>query len=262
MRIFRFAPWFTLALLVLAGCSQESSSEQQTDQTESSAIAYRTGTDQQGELSDQLTARREESKSRMPEGTKSVFANLREELKSSSLVENAMKVGDKIPSFKLSNAVGDSVSSETLLSEGPMVMVYYRGSWCPYCNLHLQSLQESLSDIEAAGGTVVAITPEYPDESITTVEKHKLEYEVLSDPGLVLAKKMGLVFELPASADSAFAGFGLNLKEHNHSDKSELPIPATYVVNKGGKIVYAFLDVDYTYRAEPSEIIEALKSIK
>lgn len=93
------------------------------------------------------------------------------------------------------------------------------------------------------------------------MEKHALKFEVLSDPGLKIARQFGLVYQLTPELDSTFIGFGLNLREHNRTEKAELPIPASYVIDTTGKIVYAFLDVDYTFRAEPSEIIDALKKL-
>lgn len=122
-------------------------------------------------------------------------------------------------------------------------------------------MQEWLPQFEANGAGLVAVSPEYPDNSLTLVEKHNLQYPVLSDTGQLVARQFGIVYEFPPSLDSLYQSFGNDLRAHNHSDKAELPIPATYVVDTTGVIRYAHLDVDYTYRAEPAEILEALKEL-
>ena len=252
-----------LPVLLFSGCGKKESAEQnQTETTAQETARYRTGAEQVGPVATSLTERREASRAKQPTDRKSVMVSFNENLAQSGILEKALKVGDTIPSFNLENALGSRINSADLLAQGPMVLVFYRGSWCPYCNLYLQSLQDSLSGIKAAGGTLVAVTPEYPDESITTVEKHGLEFEVLSDPGLKTARQFGLVYEFTPALDSVYAGFGLNLREHNRTEKSELPIPATYVIDRSGRIVYAFLDTDYTYRAEPSEVIAALRKLQ
>ncbi len=123
-------------------------------------------------------------------------------------------------------------------------------------------MQEALPEIEALGATLVAITPDNPDDSLTTAEKNALEFAVLSDIHLEVARQFGIVFELPEELDAAYKGFGIDLRQRHNTDKAELPIPATYVVAKDGTITYVHLDVDYTYRAELEEIIAALTDLK
>jgi len=161
MRIIHHALLFALLLFVAAGCGQQSSSENDSEPPEVQVANYRTGSDQQGPVATKLNERRAESKAKMPGEVMSVFASHREELEKSNLVENALKVGDKLPPFELSNAFGNNVASDELLKNGPLVLVYYRGSWCPYCNVHLQSIQESLPEIRIApippspGGVII-----------------------------------------------------------------------------------------------------------
>lgn len=174
-----------------------------------------------------------------------------------------LKENDQIPSFSLPNQSGNLISSDELLKNGPLVISFYRGGWCPYCNLELRSLQSNLEEIKEYGANLIAISPEQPDDSLDVSEKNNLEFSVLSDSNNIVAKKFGLVFEVPTELDELNKNeFGLDLAARNSTDKPELPVPATYVVEKNGKIKYAFVNLDYTKRAEPSEIINVLKELK
>lgn len=177
-------------------------------------------------------------------------------------VTNALKAGAKIPSFSLSDAHGKTVSSKDLLKSGNLVIVFYRGSWCPFCNTYLRSLQKRLKDINDAGGTLVAISVESPDASMEVAKKNDVGFTVLSDPGLETARKFGIVYQLSAETNEKYISFGLDLAKHNAMDKPELPLSATYVVTKKGIVAYAFLEPDYKKRAEPDVIIAELGKIK
>ena len=145
-----------------------------------------------------------------------------------------------------------------LLNRGPIVLSFYRGAWCPYCNLELRALQESLPGIEAAGGQMVAISPQLPDNSLSTAEDRELSYEVLSDVGNHTARKYGLVFTLKKELRPIYKEWGADIISVNGDDSFELPVPATFVINNNGIITYSFVDADYTNRLEPAKIIEAL----
>ena len=179
-------------------------------------------------------------------------------LEISGIAGRALKAGDRIPDFDLPDATGKVVRSGELLAAGPLVISFYRGSWCPYCSLELKTLQQNLSEFRARGATLVAISPQTPDESLTTKEKNELAFPVLSDAGSKVARKFGLVFTLDETLKPIFKAFGIDLLAHNGVDTWELPIPATYVVAKSGKIVSACVDVDYRNRAEPAEILKSL----
>lgn len=176
-------------------------------------------------------------------------------------VKNALNVGAKIPNFELSDSTGKTVSSKDLLKDGNLVIVFYRGAWCPFCNTYLRSLQKRLTDIAAAGGKIVAISVENPDASMAVAKKNEVGFTVLSDPKLETARKFGIVYQLPAETDEKYKTYGIDLAKRNAMDKPELPLSATYVVNKKGKIVYAFLEADYKKRAEPDVIIAELTKI-
>lgn len=176
--------------------------------------------------------------------------------------KNALNVGAKIPSFSLKDATGKTVSSDDLLKDGNLVLVFYRGAWCPYCNTYLRKLQKNLPQIKAAGGQLVAISVENADKSSTIVKKNELEYTVLSDSGLTVARSFGIVYEMPKETSELYKSKGFDLAKYNNLEKAELPLSATYVINRQGEIVYAFLEPDYTKRAEPKEILETLSKIK
>lgn len=173
----------------------------------------------------------------------------------------ALKVGDKAPQFTLKNALGKKVKLSTLLKNGNVVLTWYRGGWCPYCNRALQDWQEVLAEIKAQGATFVALTPELPDYSLSTKEKHQLTFEILTDLNNEVASRYGLVFTLDENTAVRYEkGFGLSAYNGNHLN--QLPMPATYIINQKGVIVYAFVNADYTQRANTEEVIKKLKEIK
>lgn len=174
-------------------------------------------------------------------------------------VKNALNVGAKMPAFTLKDQNGKAVSSKELVREANLVIVFYRGSWCPFCNLYLRNLQKRLPEITAAGGKLVAISVEKADASMEIAKKNEIGFTVLSDPALDTARKFRLVYQLSPETDAQYKSYGLDLAKHNEMEKPELPLAATYIVNKKGKIVYAFLETDYKKRAEPDIIIETLK---
>jgi peroxiredoxin len=166
-----------------------------------------------------------------------------------------------MPSFALKDIDGKTVSSDELLKKGNLVVVFYRGAWCPFCNLYLNKLQKNAGKIKEAGGNLVAISVENPDKSSGVAQKNELEFTVLSDPQLETARKFGIVYELAKQTDETYKTKGLDIARNNEMEKAELPLGATYIVDQSGKIVYAFLETDYKKRAEPEVIIENLKSI-
>lgn len=177
-------------------------------------------------------------------------------------VKNALSVGAQMPQFSLKDSTGKVVSSKELAKSGNLVIVFYRGSWCPFCNLYLRNLQKRLADITAAGGKLVAISVENPDASMAVARKNEVQFTVLSDPDLDVARKFGIVYQLPPATDEMYKSHGLDIAKHNEMQKPELPLAATYVIDKNGKIVFAYLDTDYKKRAEPDVIIENLKKLK
>ena len=182
-------------------------------------------------------------------------------VKKSGVLEKALKVGDKAPDFELPNAAGKPVKFSSLLADGPVVVTWYRGAWCPYCNIALKGFQTILPEIKAEGASLVAISPQTPDNSLSTVEKDGLGFEVLSDKGNKIAHAFGVAYKLPSVVSEQMKG-RLDLSKYNGDSSDELPLGATYVIDKGGVIRYAFIDADYRKRAEPSDIVAALKVLK
>ena len=174
----------------------------------------------------------------------------------------ALNIGAKMPAFTLRDAVGNVVSSESLLKRGNLVIVFYRGSWCPFCNLYLRKLQQNLQAVKDNKGILVAISVEDPDSSLSIAKKNELQFTVLSDPDLAVARTFGIVYQLSKQTDELYKSHGLDIAKHNEMERPELPLSATYVVKQNGEIVYAFLEPDYKKRAEPQIIVETLSKIK
>ena len=176
--------------------------------------------------------------------------------------KTALSVGAKAPAFSLKDSTGATVESRAILKKGNMVLVFYRGAWCPFCNTYLHKLQTRLTDIAAAGGKLVAVSVETPDGSAGVMKKNGVEFTVLSDPNLDVARKFGIVYQLPADTDERYRSMGLDLAKRNAMEKPELPLAVTYIIDRSGTIAYAFIETDYKKRAEPDVIVEELKKLK
>lgn len=183
------------------------------------------------------------------------------DLASSGIVDSSLRVGQKAPDFELPDATGQRVKLSALWAKGPVVLNFYRGEWCPYCNLEIRALQVLLPQFQELGAQIVAISPELPDSSLTMTEKHELSFPVLSDVGNTVAREYGLVFALGESLRPLYKGFGIDIPQHNGDETYELPVPATYVVDSTGTIRYAYAQADYTLRAEPAEVLAAVKAL-
>ncbi|HSG99407.1 MAG TPA: peroxiredoxin-like family protein [candidate division Zixibacteria bacterium] len=212
-------------------------------------------------LSAALDRMRERSLAQTPPELLKIGEDQRRVLRESGILRNARQVGDTAPSFSLNNAVGKTVDSKTLLAAGPLVVTFYRGAWCPFCNLQLAYMQEALPQITAAGAQFVAISPETPDASLTLREKMELEFEVLSDPGSAAAEAFGVAYTPTRALDSVVTVFGLDLRSRQNVDQPRLPLAATFVIDTAGVVRYAYLDVDYTRRAEPADILAVLQRL-
>lgn len=208
-----------------------------------------------------LDARKTEMMKTAPDDVKEVMMDAARKLAASGLVENARRAGDTAPDFTLQGVDGAPVSLAELLANGPAVLVFYRGVWCPFCSLQFKALQEKLPQIEAAGATLVGISPSTPDNSLSMAEKHRLGFRVLSDVGNRVARRYGLVYTLDERLRPLYEGFGIDIPATNGDDSYELPLAATYVVDKRGIIRGAFLDADYTKRMEPTDIVKTLAEL-
>jgi peroxiredoxin len=212
-------------------------------------------------LEKELTDFRVEHTRTMPAGRAELYDAKVEALRTSFLIENTPAMGGEAPEFSLPNAQGKLVSLSKALSDGPVVVTFYRGSWCPYCNLQLRAYQRALPEIIALGGRLMAISAQLPDKSLSTVEQNALEFDVLSDVGNRVARSFGLVYALPDELRAALISNNKALPMFNGDDSWELPVPATYVIGRNGRVVLASVQIDYRQRLAPEEIVAALQNI-
>ncbi|CAN5602642.1 peroxiredoxin-like family protein [soil metagenome] len=213
-------------------------------------------------LREQLDELAAQSKSKVPEATAKVMKKALDDLDKSGIVNQVLKKSAHAPDFSLPNASGQTVSLKQLLGKGPVVLSFYRGGWCPYCNLALRALENALPAIEAENATLVAVSPQLPDASLSVTEKDRLTFEVLSDSGNSVAKQFGIVFKLSPDLIKVYKDFGIDLVRTNGDQTNELPLAATFIIDRDGTIAYAFADVDYKKRMEPSDIVAVLKRIR
>jgi peroxiredoxin len=172
-----------------------------------------------------------------------------------------LRIGEKAPNFTLPDATGKEVTLEDMLKNGPVILTFYRGGWCPYCNMELRAYQQQMEDIESAGAELVAVSPQTPDASLSTKEKNELDYFVLSDKGNEVADEYKLVYKLPPYLVDIYKDKGLDLEKANDSDSWTLPVSATYIIKQDGTIAYEYTKADYKDRVEPSGVVEKLKSL-
>jgi peroxiredoxin len=176
------------------------------------------------------------------------------------LAKAALKTGDCAPVIALKNAKGETVEVRSLLARGPVIVTFYRGGWCPYCNLELRAYQAVLPRITAAGAKLVAISPEKPDDSVSTAEKNALTFPVLSDIGQRVGKAFGLVYSFTDELRSVYDGFKLDIPAKNGApDDWSLPLSATYVIGPDGRILFADTSVDYRRRTDPLDVLQVLE---
>jgi peroxiredoxin len=200
--------------------------------------------------------------SQVPAETLSTIGQSTQQVADLKLDEKALKVGDRIPNFTLPSATERSVELQQLLARGPVVISFYRGLWCPFCNLELRALQNALPEINALDASLVAISPQTPDNSLSTAEKHNLTFEVLSDVGNKVAKQFGLVYIVPEAMRPVMESFGVDLPAYSGDACFELPLPTTYVVAADGTIAFRFIEPDFTKRLDSEDIIAALGNLK
>jgi peroxiredoxin len=184
-----------------------------------------------------------------------------DELVAAGLAAQAVARGDAAPDVTLPNARGEPVTLSKLLAKGPVVLTFYRGGWCPYCNMQLRAYQRALPELRALGASLVAVSPEAPDKSLSTAEKNALEFEVLSDVKGEAGRAYRLFFELSDELKALYAAGGNDLAKVNADGEWHLPMPATYVIGTDGRVALANVDPEYRNRLEPAEIVDALRAL-
>lgn len=185
------------------------------------------------------------------------------ELIESGAAEKALKVGDKAPAFTLNDAGKKPYSSADLLAKGPLVVTFYRGVWCPYCNMDLQAIEAALPELQSRGAQLVAISPQTAPNSRRSQRENKLSFPILSDPGNEVAAAFGIRFKLPDYlADLYKNTFKNDLSIANGDASWTLPMPARFVIGQDGVILYAEVNPDYTRRPDPEELLPVLERVK
>jgi len=179
-------------------------------------------------------------------------------LEEAGIAGKAILAGEKAPMFTLPNTRGEPVELSTLLGRGPVVLNFYRGAWCPYCNLELKALNDALPGIRARGADLVSISPNLLEKSAAFVQENPFGFDILSDRDNRVAREYRLVYTLAEALRPLYAAWGIDLPDFDGNDRFELPMPATYVVGTDGSVVAGFVHEDYTRRMEPADIIASL----
>jgi peroxiredoxin len=185
-----------------------------------------------------------------------------DELIASGAQNRALKAGDAVPEFILPDPAGNPVSSHNLLAKGPLVITFYRGAWCPYCNFDLSALEEARQEIEARGASLVAISEQTAPNSRKSQRQNGLNFPILGDHGGEVAARFGVRWTLPDYLREVHKALGADLTQFNGEDSWTLPMPARYVIAQDGTIVYAEVNADYTRRPEPSAVFPILEQLR
>lgn len=212
-------------------------------------------------LTSDLQAHAERSTAAASAETVAQRSEAREKLAALTQTRPVIAVGDVAPDFSLPDAAGSSVHLSELLTTGPVVVSFYRGGWCPYCNIELRALQAALPALTDAGATLVAISPDAPDDSLSTAEKSDLQFPVLSDTRAAAITAYGLNYTIESVSRAVLSDEEAERAGARGVETQVLPTPATYVIGTDGRVAYAFVDHDYTHRAEPTELVAAVSAL-
>lgn len=215
------------------------------------------GTDSRS-LGDIYAERKELIARYVPPKAQAIHLRVITELKQKHLAENVLAVGARTPAFELQDHNGKPVSSTDLLAKGRLVICFFRGRWCPFCVGQLEAMNLVLPQIEEAGALLVAISPQTVQQSYFMADQHKLRFPLLSDAGNQVARQFELVYRAPDDQQAIYRRAFVNLPFANGDQSWELPIPATFIVDRDGTILSASADEDYTQRPEPREIVRQL----
>lgn len=185
-----------------------------------------------------------------------------EELRTNGALDKVRKSGDRAPQFALENAHGTTVSSAQLLRKGPLVVSFYRGKWCPYCNAEVDALAQAYPEIKALGAELVVLSPELAEYSKAMSDEHKIPFDILVDRHNAVAEEFGVGYVFPQYLRDLYSNvLGNTLEKFNGDETYKLPIPSRFIIDEGGFVRHAYADPDYRFRAEPSETIDALRRL-
>ena len=213
-------------------------------------------------LSGQLATPKNGAAARMAPERLAVLESSTTALRATGIESSALKPGGQAPDLALDDTLGSSVRLSDLWRRGPLVIVFYRGGWCPYCNLTLRAWQQRLPEMANRGASLVAISPQSPDNTLDTAEKNALAFPVLSDSALAAASAFGIAFDLPPDLVEIYKGFGNDLPVRNGNGRWTLPVPATFVIGHDGRIAFAHVDADYRQRAEPDDVLRVVDRLR
>ncbi|MQR97677.1 peroxiredoxin-like family protein [Gluconobacter aidae] len=195
----------------------------------------------------------------VPDSVIQVMHRATAELVAAGAAEKVLKAGDKAPAFILNDPEGNPVVSAELLAKGPLVISFYRGVWCPYCNMELQALEAALPSFRELGANLIAISPQTAVNSRKSVRQNHLDFPILSDPHNDVAAAFGLRFVLPDYLVDLYTNLKNDLPSFNGDDSWTLPMPGRFVIGQDGVILYAEVNPDYTRRPEPEDMLPALR---
>lgn len=198
---------------------------------------------------------------KLPHEKAAIIQGLTQALAKEFQNRRALRIDDEAPDFLLQNTDGQQINLYDQLNQGAVLLCFYFGSWCPYCNLELRAYQELLPKIQALGASVLAISPQTLDASRKTAIKNSLSFDVLSDSGCQIARDYGIVFEIPAPLKLLYTELGHALPDYNGTEDWLLPVPATFIIDRRRHIALAHIDVDYSKRYEPADAIAILLSL-
>ncbi len=211
-------------------------------------------------LEETLSDLKEKIEGRMPAAQVNIMHEATRKLEASGIAERILRVGDKAPSFLLKNQEGQDVSSEALLQNEKLLVTFYRGLWCPYCNADLANLKRYTDTFKAGGIRLLSISPQLPQHNEAIVARQRLNFDLLSDPGNAVAAQFGLRWEMVDPLRSLYDNnFNIHLPEYNGDNSWTLPVPARFIINQNGEIEYAEYAIDYTKRPNPEVVLEAMK---
>jgi len=210
-------------------------------------------------LRDIFAERKELIAKYVPADTRAIHARAVAEIKEQRIAERSLPVGSQAPAFELKDHNGKLVSSNELLSKGRLVICFIRGRWCPFCVGQMEAMNLILPQIQQAGASLVAISPQTVQQSFFMADQHKLRFPLLSDAGNQVARQFGIVYRVPDDQQAVYRRAFVNLPFTNGDESWELPIPATFILERDATVLSAWASADYTERPEPAEIVERLR---
>lgn len=208
-----------------------------------------------------LAERKEAIAKYVPAEVQAIHTRTVASLKSQGFATGALKIGAKAPSFELATQNGKRIASGDLLTKGRLILSFIRGRWCPFCVAQMEAMSSIAAEIAAAGAALVAVSPQTEKQAFFMHDQHKLAFPLLVDAHNQLARQFGLVYRVPEEQQALYSRTFVNLPFANGDSSWELPIPATFVIDRDGTILFASADADYTERPEPLEILSAVASL-